>query len=132
MRSEVLDRGPVASKMCIRDSYYMDAYVSMLSRDVRRVENASDILNESPLGCAALAGTTHGIDRNMTAKEMGFRRPVSNFLDGVSDRDYLIELTSAMSMIMMHLSLSLIHICSGDGDKAACKSVGKRREKGRE
>ena len=84
--------------------YYMDAYVSMLSRDVRSVENASDILNESPLGCAALAGTTHGIDRNMTAKEMGFRRPVSNFLDGVSDRDYLIELTSAMSMIMMHLS----------------------------
>jgi len=61
-------------------------------------------MDESPLGCGALAGTTHTIDRELTAKDLGFSKPVDNFLDGVSDRDYLIELMSAFSIIMMHLS----------------------------
>lgn len=61
-------------------------------------------MNESPLGCGALAGTTHAINREMTANELGFSKPVDNFLDGVSDRDYLLELMSDFSIIMMHLS----------------------------
>lgn len=61
-------------------------------------------MNESPLGCAALAGTTHNIDRAQTAAALGFAKPVDNFLDGVSDRDYLMELVSDMSIVMVHLS----------------------------
>lgn len=85
-------------------SYYMGAYQSMLCRDKKRLENALELMNESPLGCAALAGTTHNIDRNQTAAALSFDKPVDNFLDGVSDRDYLLELMSAMSIIMVHLS----------------------------
>ncbi len=84
--------------------YYMSAYVSMFRRDRKRLLNAREILNESPLGCAALAGTTHEIDRSMTAAALDFAKPVDNFLDGVSDRDYLLELSGAMAIIMMHLS----------------------------
>lgn len=84
--------------------YYMEAYVSMFRRDVSRVQDSRERLNESPLGCAALAGTTHNIDRNQTASELGFDKPVDNFLDGVSDRDYLMELAADMSIIMVHLS----------------------------
>jgi len=84
--------------------YHLLAYVSMFERDIKRLENAIDILDYSPLGCCALAGTTYGIDRKFTAKKLGFIGPVNNFLDGVSDRDYLIELLSAFSIIMMHLS----------------------------
>jgi argininosuccinate lyase len=84
--------------------YHLLAYVSMLERDARRLHNALDILDESPLGCCALAGTTYSIDREFTANALGFSKPVYNFLDGVSDRDYLIELLSAFSIIMMHLS----------------------------
>ena len=84
--------------------YYMEAYVSMFRRDVSRVQDSRERLNESPLGCAALAGTTHNIDRNQTAAELGFDKPVDNFLDGVSDRDYLMELAADMSIIKVHLS----------------------------
>jgi len=80
------------------------AYYSMLSRDKKRVQNAIDILDESPLGCCALAGTTYDTDREFTANKLGFKKPVDNFMDGVSDRDYLIELLSDFSLIMMHLS----------------------------
>ncbi len=85
-------------------SYHMGAYQSMLRRDKKRIQNALELMNESPLGCAALAGTTHNIDRNQTAQALSFVKPVDNFLDGVSDRDYLLELLSAMSIIMVHLS----------------------------
>ncbi len=85
-------------------AYHLGAYRSMLRRDKKRLENALELLNESPLGCAALAGTTHNIDRNQTAAALSFNKPVDNFLDGVSDRDYLLELMSAMSIIMVHLS----------------------------
>ncbi|MCU6602760.1 argininosuccinate lyase [Peribacillus frigoritolerans] len=84
--------------------HHLMAYFNMLDRDRKRVLNAIEIMNESPLGCGALAGTTHNIDREMTAAELGFSKPVNNFLDGVSDRDYLLELMSSFSIIMMHLS----------------------------
>lgn len=84
--------------------HHLFAYVSMLSRDIKRLSSAIEIMDESPLGCCALAGTTYNIDRKFTADALGFSKPVDNFLDGVSDRDYLIELLSAFSIIMMHLS----------------------------
>jgi argininosuccinate lyase len=76
----------------------------MFSRDKKRILNSIELLNESPLGCCALAGTTYSTDRAFTSKELGFKKPVDNFLDGVSDRDYLIELCSDFSLVMMHLS----------------------------
>jgi len=85
-------------------SHHMMAYYSMFSRDKRRIENAIDILDESPLGCCALAGTTYEIDRSITSSSLGFKKPVDNFMDGVSDRDYLVELCSCFSIIMMHMS----------------------------
>lgn len=84
--------------------HHIMAYYNMLCRDKKRVENAIEIMDESPLGCCALAGTTYNIDRSSTAKELGFKKPVDNFLDGVSDRDYVIELLSCFSITMMHLS----------------------------
>lgn len=80
------------------------AYHSMFSRDKQRLLNAIELLDESPLGCCALAGTTYNIDRNYTSEKLGFKKPVDNFMDGVSDRDYLLELLSSFSIIMMHLS----------------------------
>ncbi len=85
-------------------THHMMAYYSMFSRDLKRVENSLSIMNESPLGCCALAGTTYNTDREFTAKELGFDKAVDNFLDGVSDRDYMLELMSDFSIIMMHLS----------------------------
>jgi argininosuccinate lyase len=84
--------------------YHIMAYHSMFQRDRKRLMNAIEILDESPLGCCALAGTTYSIDRGYTAKALGFRKPVDNFMDGVSDRDYLLELMSDFSLVMMHLS----------------------------
>ncbi len=84
--------------------HHLMAYYNMLDRDSKRLNNALEILDESPLGCGALAGTTHNIDRDITSKELGFKKPVDNFMDGVSDRDYLLELMSDFSIIMMHLS----------------------------
>ena len=84
--------------------HHIMAYYSMLSRDKKRIENAIEIMNESPLGSCALAGTTYDTDREFTAKELNFNKAVDNFIDGVSDRDYLLELLSNFSIIMMHLS----------------------------
>lgn len=83
---------------------HMMAYYNMFKRDKKRLLNSIDILDESPLGCCALAGTTYDIDREYTSDKLGFKKPVDNFMDGVSDRDYLIEMISAFSIIMMHLS----------------------------
>ena len=80
------------------------AYHNMLSRDKKRIISATEIMDENPLGCCALAGTTYNTDRNFTTRELGFKKPVDNFMDGVSDRDYLLELLSHFSIIMMHLS----------------------------
>ena len=84
--------------------HHLMAYYNMIDRDEKRIKNALEILDESPLGCGALAGTTHNIDRNITAQKLGFKKPMDNFMDGVSDRDYLLELMSDFSIIMMHLS----------------------------
>lgn len=84
--------------------HHLMAYYSMFDRDEKRLKNALEILDESPLGCGALAGTTHNIDRNITKEKLGFKRVVENYIDGVSDRDYLLELMSSFSIIMMHLS----------------------------
>ena len=80
------------------------AYGAMLCRDVTRLEDCERRMNECPLGSGALAGTTYPIDRWQTATALGFTRPMTNSLDGVSDRDYAIELMSALSTLMMHLS----------------------------
>ena len=80
------------------------AYGSMLKRDVTRLEDCAERMNECPLGSGALAGTTHPIDRIRTAELLGFDAPMANSLDGVSDRDYAIEFLSCMSILMMHLS----------------------------
>ncbi len=84
--------------------HHIMAYYNMFNRDKKRILNSIEIMDESPLGCCALAGTTYNTNRDFTAKELGFKKPVDNFLDGVSDRDYLIELCSDFSLIMMHLS----------------------------
>ncbi len=80
------------------------AYAAMLRRDVTRLEDCGKRLNECPLGCGALAGTTYPIDRWDTARALGFDAPCGNSLDGVSDRDYALELLGALSILMMHLS----------------------------
>lgn len=85
-------------------SHHLGAYVQMFSRDKKRIENAAELMDENPLGCGALAGTTHEIDRDVTTALLHFKKPVDNYIDGVSDRDYLLELMSDFSIIMMHLS----------------------------
>lgn len=85
-------------------AHHLLAYVEMFARDRARLEDASIRLNESPLGAAALAGTTYPIDRFLTAKALGFNGPMANSLDAVGSRDYVIELLAAMSIIATHLS----------------------------
>ena len=85
-------------------AHYMMAYANMLRRDVTRLEDCLERMDEMPLGSGALAGTTYPIDRYSVAKELGFARITQNSLDGVSDRDFAIEFLSACSMMMMHLS----------------------------
>ena len=85
-------------------AHHLGAYFEMFSRDRSRLKDAVNRLNYSPLGSGALAGTTYPLDREMTAKVLDFAGPTENSMDGVSDRDYLIELLSDFSMIMMHLS----------------------------
>ncbi len=80
------------------------AYGAQLQRDVTRLADCKARMNICPLGSGALAGTTYPIDRWQTAKLLGFDAPCSNSLDGVSDRDYAIELLSGLSILMMHLS----------------------------
>ncbi len=80
------------------------AYAAQFARDVTRLEDCRKRLNECPLGSGALAGTTYPIDRRQTAQALGFDRPCGNSMDGVSDRDYALELLSDLSILMMHLS----------------------------
>ncbi len=82
----------------------MMAYVEMFGRDLSRVRDARARMNESPLGAAALAGTSFPIDREMTAKALGFDRPAANSLDAVSDRDFALEFLSTASICAVHLS----------------------------
>jgi len=80
------------------------AYVEMFSRDRSRLRDARTRLNESPLGAAALAGTSFPVDRTMTAKALGFDRPAANSLDSVADRDFVLETLSAAAICAVHLS----------------------------
>jgi argininosuccinate lyase len=84
--------------------HHMMAYVEMLARDRSRFADARARMNESPLGAAALAGTSFPIDRAMTARDLGFDRPMANSLDAVSDRDFALEFLAAASICAMHLS----------------------------
>lgn len=85
-------------------AHHMGAYFEMFKRDRLRLKDIYERMNYCPLGSGALAGTTYPLDRQMTAELLGFYGPTLNSMDGVSDRDYLIEFLSALSIIMMHLS----------------------------
>jgi argininosuccinate lyase len=84
--------------------HHMLAYVEMLGRDRGRLADCRKRLNESPLGAAALAGTSFPIDREATAKALGFARPMANSLDAVSARDFAMEFLAAASILAVHLS----------------------------
>ena len=85
-------------------AHHMGAYFEMFRRDRLRLQDIFQRMNYCPLGSGALAGTTYPLDREYTAELLGFYGPTLNSMDGVSDRDYLIEFLSALSTIMMHLS----------------------------
>ncbi len=85
-------------------AHHLMAYVWMLIRDIGRLCDAAERMNECPLGCGALAGTTYKTNRQQTADLLGFDGVMENSLDGVSDRDYCVELNCALSLIMTHLS----------------------------
>ena len=85
-------------------AHYMMAYANMFKRDVTRLEDCLERLDECPLGAGALATSSYPVDRFQTAAALGFKKPTDNSMDSVSDRDYAIELLSALSIMMMHLS----------------------------
>lgn len=85
-------------------AHYILAYANMFLRDLKRLENAIDGADSCPLGCAALAGTSFAIDRVLTAKALGFSRLCNNSIDGVSDRDFVLDAAYALSVLQMHLS----------------------------
>ena len=84
--------------------HHLMAYAMMLLRDLDRLSDCSKRMNQSPIGCCALAGTTYDTDREMEAKLLGFDGICQNSLDGVSDRDFCVELMSCLSILMVHLS----------------------------
>ena len=84
--------------------HHLMAYAMMLLRDVDRLADCRKRMNQSPIGCCALAGTTYDTDRHFEAAKLGFDGICMNSLDGVSDRDFCVELMSAISILMMHLS----------------------------
>ncbi|OHD98786.1 MAG: argininosuccinate lyase [Sulfurimonas sp. RIFCSPHIGHO2_12_FULL_36_9] len=88
----------------INFAFHLSAYLSMFKRDIERFESSCERNNVSPLGCAALAGTPHKIDRDMTAELLGFSSVSVNCLDTVSDRDFALEILFNISTMMMHIS----------------------------
>jgi argininosuccinate lyase len=85
-------------------AHYLLAYYEMLNRDKKRFQNNLVLLDESPLGSAALSGTSYKIDRNFTSKKLGFKKPTNNSIDSVSDRDFAIDFLYAAAVCAMHLS----------------------------
>ena len=85
-------------------AHHLMAYTQMLKRDYIRLENTYNLMDTSPIGSCALAGTSYNLDREYEKELLGFKAVTENSLDGVSDRDYIIELASNLSIIMMHLS----------------------------
>ena len=88
----------------INFAFHLAAYLSMFKRDIERFDNSAKRNNISPLGCAALAGTPHSVDRDMTAEILGFDSVSINCLDTVSDRDFALEILFNISTMMMHIS----------------------------
>jgi argininosuccinate lyase len=84
--------------------HHMMAYFEMFGRDRGRLADCRRRLNECPLGAAALAGTSFAIDRDMTARELGFAKPAANSMDAVSDRDFALEYLAALALMAVHLS----------------------------
>ena len=84
--------------------HHLMAYVMMFERDIDRLADTAKRMSVSPIGCCALAGTTYDTDRFFEAKQLGFKKVAKNSLDGVSDRDFCVELLSCFSILMMHLS----------------------------
>lgn len=84
--------------------HHVMAYAMMLTRDITRLEDALERMDVCPIGCCALAGTTYNTDRHFEARQLGFSSIALNSIDGVSDRDFCLELMSDFSIIMMHLS----------------------------
>jgi len=85
-------------------AHYLLAYFEMIKRDKERFKNNLSLINESPLGAAALSGTSYKIDRNFTSKKLGFKKPTNNSIDSVSDRDFAIDFLYASAVCAMHLS----------------------------
>ena len=85
-------------------AHYLLAYYEMLKRDKKRFENNLVLIDECPLGSAALSGTSYKIDRDFTAKKLGFKKPTDNSIDAVSDRDFAIDFLYASAVCAMHLS----------------------------
>ena len=85
-------------------AHYLLAYYEMFKRDKKRFQNNLELIDESPLGAAALSGTSYNIDRNFTSKKLGFRKPTNNSIDTVSDRDFAIDFLYACAVSAMHLS----------------------------
>jgi len=85
-------------------AHYLLAYYEMLNRDKKRFQNNLNLLDESPLGSAALSGTSYKIDRKYTSKKLGFKGPTNNSIDSVSDRDFAIDFLYAAAVCAMHLS----------------------------
>ena len=85
-------------------AHYLLAYIEMFKRDKKRFNNNINYINECPLGVGALAGTSYKIDRNFTSKKLGFKRPTSNSIDTVSDRDFALDFLSSASICAMHIS----------------------------
>ena len=85
-------------------AHYLLAYYEMLNRDKKRFQNNLNLLDESPLGSAALSGTSYKIDRDYTSKKLGFKKPTNNSVDSVSDRDFAIDFLYAAAVCAMHLS----------------------------
>jgi argininosuccinate lyase len=85
-------------------AHYLLSYYEMLKRDQKRFENNIKLIDECPLGSAALSGTSYKIDRNYTAKKLGFKKPTDNSIDAVSDRDFAIDFLYASAVCAMHMS----------------------------
>ena len=85
-------------------AHYLLAFYEMLKRDKKRFENNLNLIDECPLGSAALSGTSYKIDRNYTSKKLGFKKPTDNSIDSVSDRDFAIDFLYAAAVCAMHLS----------------------------
>tara|TARA_B100001245_G_scaffold133760_1_gene99131 strand:- start:159 stop:944 length:786 start_codon:yes stop_codon:yes gene_type:complete len=85
-------------------AHYLLAYIEMFKRDKKRLLNNLENLNENPLGVAALSGTSFNIDRNFTTKKLGFKRPTSNSIDTVADRDFVLDFLYTISVCSLHIS----------------------------